>query len=617
MPNKPSVQSTAPYKVTLSTTSSQKASTNNKTHSSNTGNSGGILGIFSNIKKDISNTAKNIPNKVNNFVNSAVSNLNNTVRTVEKRVSSAAKTLAQNVNQVKSNLDKVAESVKKKTQQFIEQHPTLKTAVSKTEEVIKKAQKTVAQVEEKAKEKLKQVANDVRKKTEEFINNNPKLKATIIKAEKVVKKTAGVITQAKKEAVNNIKIAAEKVKSKVTQFIEKGEKATQNTAAAVKRNVQETIKAVDKTLKSTAHQLVDTGKKVEKYIQQKKEEAVQAINKANLKLQQGVKNTIKSAEEKVKSIAKDIKEGLKKAVDVTTTNSISVEGNKTIKEKKVTLNVAGNKLYLKFTSSVSGELGVEKSYQYKANTKNASGSVEHNNSGKLNMDFEKVKINKNVEVTMDSTLNGRNTFNWSVKADKRGAEITGGAKFVLFKTHNQELNMTVGGTIKSSGEAEINLGEITHSFTAEKITAKNSIGLSIDKENYDKIKKAVSDIIAFNIGVRAGVLKGAVNTVKSVVDVVTHPKQIGEGVKELVKHPQAALNYAKQAVANAKNEFVKGDASKKGEMVGKALFEVGVSVAGTKGLDKLAKAAKVSSNLGKLKKVFDVTTKVSKPAFAH
>ncbi len=67
VPNKSSVQSTAAYKVTLSNTSLQKASTSSKTHGSNTRNNGGILGIFSNIKKDISDTAKRIQNKVNNI----------------------------------------------------------------------------------------------------------------------------------------------------------------------------------------------------------------------------------------------------------------------------------------------------------------------------------------------------------------------------------------------------------------------------------------------------------------------------------------------------------------------------------------------------------------------
>ncbi|WP_235374739.1 hypothetical protein [Caldicellulosiruptor naganoensis] len=128
---------------------------------------------------------------------------------------------------------------------------------------------------------------------------------------------------------------------------------------------------------------------------------------------------------------------------------------------------------------------------------------------------------------------------------------------------------------------------------------------------------AVPNATKFKIGVAVGVFKGAVNTAKSLVDVVTHPKQIVEGVEVVVKHPQAALKYVEQSVAKAKKEFVNGDAYKKGEMIGKALFEVGVSIAGTKGLDKLAKAAKVSGNLGKLKKVFDVTTKVAKPAFGH
>ncbi|WP_235374517.1 hypothetical protein [Caldicellulosiruptor naganoensis] len=100
MPNKPSVQSTAAYKVTLSNTSLQKASTSSKTHGSNTRNSGGILGIFSNIKKDISDTAKSIQNKVNNFVKSTVSNLNNTVKTVEHKISSVVKSTGKKLETV-------------------------------------------------------------------------------------------------------------------------------------------------------------------------------------------------------------------------------------------------------------------------------------------------------------------------------------------------------------------------------------------------------------------------------------------------------------------------------------------------------------------------------------
>jgi len=422
VPNKPSVQSTDPYKVTLSTTSSQKASTNNKTHSSNTENSGGILGIFSNIKKDISDTAKNIQNKVNNFVKSTASNLNNTVKTVERKISSV----------------------------------------------------------------------------------------------------------------------------------------------------------------------------------------------------------VKSTGEKLESVTKDIKEGLKKAVDVTTTNSISVEGNKTIKEKKITLNVAGNKMYLKFTSSVSGEVGVEKSSQYKANTKNAPVSVEHNNSGKLNLELEKKKIGKSFESGTSIKIGNKTKIENKITVSKESTEITGGVKFVLLKTHSQEVNATVGGTVKSNGKAEINLAKVTHSSSAEKMSSENSVQLSIDEKSFNNTKTTLQGVwlalpndTKFGIGVSVGVVKGAVNTVKSVVDIVTHPKQVIEGAKTLVKHPQAALNYAEQAVTNAKNEFINGDAYKKGEIVGKALFEVGVSVAGTKGLDKLAKSAEVSGNLGKLKKVFDFTTRVAKPAFGH
>jgi len=422
VPDKPSVQSTAAYKVTLSNTSLQKASTSSKTHGSNTRNSGGILGIFSNIKKDISDTTKSIQNKVNNFVKSTVSNLNNTVKTVEHKISSV----------------------------------------------------------------------------------------------------------------------------------------------------------------------------------------------------------VKSTGEKLETVAKDIKEGLKKAVDVTTTNSISVVGNKTIKEKKITLNVAGNKMYLKFTSSVSGEVGVEKSSQYKANTEKASGFVEHSNSGKLNLELEKRKISKSFENSTSMKVNDKTEIVSNVTVNKRGAEIAGGTKLVLLKTHNQEVNVTVGGEVKSNRKAEINLAKVTHSLSTSKITSEQSIGLSIDEKTFNKIKTtmqgvwlAVPNDTKFKIGVAVGVIKGAVNTVKSLVDVVTHPKQIAEGARELIKHPQVALKYVEQSIAKAKEEFVNGDDYKRGEMVGEALFEVGVSIAGTKGLDKLAKAAKVSNNLGKLKKVFDVTTKVAKPAFGH
>lgn len=421
-PNKSSGQSTAAYKVTLSTTSLQKPSTNNNIHSLSTQNGSGILGVFSNIKKDISDTAKSIQNKVNNFVKSTISNLNNTVKAVEHKISSV----------------------------------------------------------------------------------------------------------------------------------------------------------------------------------------------------------VKSTGEKLENVAKDIKEGLKKAVDVTTTNSISVVGNKTIKEKKITLNVAGNKMYLKFTSAVSGEVGVEKSSQYKANTKKAPVLVEHSNSGKLNLELEKRKVNKKFEASTETTI-GKNVKNeMKVTVNKEGAEIAGGTKLVLVKTHNQEVDVTVGGAVKSNGKAEINLAKVTHSLSTGKITSEKSVGLSIDEKTFNKIKTtmqgvwlAVPNDTKFKVGVAVGVFKGAVNTAKSLVDVVTHPKQIVEGVKVVVKHPQAALKYVEQSVAKAKKEFVNGDAYKKGEMVGKILFEVGISIAGTKGLDKLAKAAKVSGNLGKLKKVFDVTTKVAKPAFGH
>ncbi|WP_237699000.1 hypothetical protein [Caldicellulosiruptor obsidiansis] len=348
------------------------------------------------------------------------------------------------------------------------------------------------------------------------------------------------------------------------------------------------------------------------------------LNNTVKTVERKISSVVKSTGEKLESVTKDIKEGLKKAVDVTTTNSISVEGNKTIKEKKITLNVAGNKMYLKFTSSVSGEVGVEKSSQYKANTKNAPVSVEHNNSGKLNLELEKKKIGKSFESGTSIKIGNKTKIENKITVSKESTEITGGVKFVLLKTHSQEVNATVGGTVKSNGKAEINLAKVTHSSSAEKMSSENSVQLSIDEKSFNNTKTTLQGVwlalpndTKFGIGVSVGVVKGAVNTVKSVVDIVTHPKQVIEGAKTLVKHPQAALNYAEQAVTNAKNEFINGDAYKKGEIVGKALFEVGVSVAGTKGLDKLAKSAEVSGNLGKLKKVFDFTTRVAKPAFGH
>ncbi len=64
-------------------------------------------------------------------------------------------------------------------------------------------------------------------------------------------------------------------------------------------------------------------------------------------------------------------------------------------------------MYLKFTSSVSGEVGVEKTSQYKANTKKASGVVEHSNSGKLNLELEKRKISKSFETITSTKVNDK------------------------------------------------------------------------------------------------------------------------------------------------------------------------------------------------------------------
>ncbi|WP_235374518.1 hypothetical protein [Caldicellulosiruptor naganoensis] len=230
-------------------------------------------------------------------------------------------------------------------------------------------------------------------------------------------------------------------------------------------------------------------------------------------------------------------------------------------------------MYLKFTSSVSGEVGVEKTSQYKANTKKASGVVEHSNSGKLNLELEKGKISKSFETITSTKVNDKTEIVGNVTVNKRGAEVAGGTKLVLLKTHNQEVNVTVGGAVKDNRKAEINLAKVTHSLSTGKITSEKSVGLSIDEKSFNKIKTtmqgvwlAVPNATKFKIGVAVGVFKGAVNTAKSLVDVVTHPKQIVEGVEVVVKHPQAALKYVEQSVAKAKKEFVNGDAYKKGEM---------------------------------------------------
>jgi len=82
--------------------------------------------------------------------------------------------------------------------------------------------------------------------------------------------------------------------------------------------------------------------------------------------------------------------------------------------------------------------------------------------------------------------------------------------------------------------------------------------------------------------------------------------------KKIGENPQAALKGAKDAVVNEWNKFKDGDANVKAEYVGRVVFDAGLSIVGTKGIDKLAKAGKAAdaaADLSKLQKLAGKATK--------
>ncbi|WAM31864.1 hypothetical protein [Caldicellulosiruptor naganoensis] len=78
----------------------------------------------------------------------------------------------------------------------------------------------------------------------------------------------------------------------------------------------------------------DTAKSIQNKVNNFVKSTVSNLNNTVKTVEHKISSVVKSTGKKLETVAKDIKEGLKKAVDVTTTNSISVVGNKTIKKRK-------------------------------------------------------------------------------------------------------------------------------------------------------------------------------------------------------------------------------------------------------------------------------------------
>jgi len=109
------------------------------------------------------------------------------------------------------------------------------------------------------------------------------------------------------------------------------------------------------------------------------------------------------------------------------------------------------------------------------------------------------------------------------------------------------------------------------------------------------------DVWDFLRGVGKGAVNGVVSTAKGIAQ-MADPSPVSEfkmGMASTIANPRQALNNVKQSVSNtiqaAKNDKT---GEKWGEIVGNVGVQVGLAVAGTKGLDKLTKTGSIATKVG-------------------
>ncbi len=107
-----------------------------------------------------------------------------------------------------------------------------------------------------------------------------------------------------------------------------------------------------------------------------------------------------------------------------------------------------------------------------------------------------------------------------------------------------------------------------------------------------------NDWIDFLKGVGKGVVNGVVNTAVGVAQMLdpSPASQFKIGLAVAATNPKQAYNNIKQSVKNTIQE-AKDDKTggKAGELTGEVITQVGLAVAGTKGLDKLAKVGEAAN----------------------
>ncbi|AFK85431.1 MULTISPECIES: peptidoglycan-binding protein [Thermoanaerobacterium] len=166
------------------------------------------------------------------------------------------------------------------------------------------------------------------------------------------------------------------------------------------------------------------------------------------------------------------------------------------------------------------------------------------------------------------------------------------------------LRQAADNTSLSSSNGSVNKTYITYNSSGTKNVINNSkidvLAGDLSRntsttvyKTYDKNGKTQTTSffsVVKNFG--EGLGKAVEDTAKGVANVVTHPKEVVKGIEYAVSHPAETVNAIKNETVKTYNEFKNGDANTKAKILGDITGEVALSVIGTKGIDKVAKAVK-------------------------
>ncbi|MBA4550101.1 EndoU domain-containing protein [Thermoactinomyces intermedius] len=131
-------------------------------------------------------------------------------------------------------------------------------------------------------------------------------------------------------------------------------------------------------------------------------------------------------------------------------------------------------------------------------------------------------------------------------------------------------------------------------------------------EAFEKILSLLTSVVIVAVSFLKGVAKAVYDTVEGIFNMIRHPIDTLKGLYEAITHPVETAQALWQVISESfMRDVVHGDARSRAEWFGYVFGEIGLAVFGTKGLDKVGKAAKASRMgqkagevLGKLPKVF-------------